>query len=65
MGAAQDAVSEEAVTFAGYRTGITAEAELREGVMVKLHPPPPGWTENARLRSELLGGKYVDVERPV
>ena len=33
-GAAQDAVAEEAVMLVGYRTGITAEAEVRREVMV-------------------------------
>ena len=41
-GAAQDVVSEEAATLVGeYRTGKTAEAEVRKGVVVKTPPPPP------------------------
>ena len=40
MGVAQDAVSEEAVTLVVDRTGLTAEAEVRKGVMVTTPPPP-------------------------
>ena len=39
MGAAHYAVAEQTVTFLGDRTGITAEAEVRKGVIVT--PPPP------------------------
>ena len=40
MGVAQDEVAEEAVTLVGDITGITAEAELRKGVMVTTPTPP-------------------------
>ena len=42
MGAAQDAVSEEAATLVGEdRTKTAAEAEVREGLVVTTPPPPP------------------------
>ena len=41
IGEAQDAVSEEAVTLLGEdRMGTTAEAEVRDEVVVKTPPPP-------------------------
>ena len=39
MGAAQDAVTDEAVTMVRDRTGITAEAEVQEGEMVTTPGP--------------------------
>ena len=39
-GVAQDAVAEEAVTFVVDRTEITAEAEVREGLVVTTLTPP-------------------------
>ena len=46
-GAAQDEMTEDAVTLVGDRTGITAEADLSEKVMVTTPPlpPPPRWAE--------------------
>ena len=38
-GAVQDAVAEEAVTLVGDKTGMKAELEAREGVMVKTPTP--------------------------
>ena len=52
MGAAQDAVSEEADTLVGEdRTGTTSEAEVCEGVVSTNQPSPPRRTDIARRRS--------------
>ena len=54
-GTAQDLVANEVVTLVE-ETGITAEAEVREGGMVTTPtPPPPRRAENAGQRSELSG----------
>ena len=54
--ATQDAVVEESVTLVGDKMVQTAEAEVREGVMAitPTPPPPPGRTEDAGRRSEML-----------
>ena len=59
-GAAQDAVLEEAFTFVGDRMGITAEAEVREGVMLTNPTPPPTKTDReCRVAVRTVGTEVV------
>ena len=55
-GAAQDMAAEEGVPLVGYRTGRTAEAEVRKGIkIITPTPPPPRHTEDVGRRSERSG----------
>ena len=62
MGALQDVVLEEVVPLVGYRTGLTAEAEVRKRVMVT-RPTPPTKKDRGRGVAVRTDGTEVGRHR--